>query len=126
RDAATMAEHQGGGGARPRRHRGEAEQDYRVHVAVVRGVGLAVDLERAAGSALPHRHGGVPALAVPELTDAAVLEEVLPRNGTHRLAGVDARAQIDEPRAPARGGEGDGEPHAREAAGADHPQPETA
>src|SRR2546425_324439 len=121
---AAIADHQRRGGARARCDRGEAEQDLRVHVAVVGGVGLPVDLERATGPALPHRHSSVPALLVSQLPHAAVLEELLHRCGAHRLAGVDAGAKGDEPGAPAGRGERYDEPHARQGPGAEHPQPQ--
>src|SRR3989475_7590223 len=48
------------------------------------------------------------------------------RHGAHRLAGVDTGAQVDEPGAPARGREREGEPHARQGPGAEHPQSQSA
>src|SRR5205807_1040989 len=67
---AAVADHQCPGCAGARRRRREAEQDLGVHVAVVGSVGLAVDLERAPGAALPHGDSRVPPLLESELVYA--------------------------------------------------------
>src|SRR2546425_4425758 len=47
----------------------------------------------------------IPTLPIRELARAAVREECLQGGLVHVVARVDAGAQVDEPRAPARGGQ---------------------
>src|SRR6266700_812204 len=126
RDAAPEADHEGGGGVRPRRGRSEAEHDLGVHVGLIGRVDLAVHAEGATAERLPHAHGGVPALPERELPGPTVGEERLTRRGAHGLAGVDGGTQIDEPGAPAGRAERDPQGDARERAGAEHAQAQRA